>query len=342
MFRAPVQPIERLAVTLRYFVTGETFKDLHFSYRLGASTIGEIIKEVCKKIWTLLHEECLSIPNSQEGYKEYMKMPSKEDWLHIASKFQESSNFPLCLGAVDGKHIRLIKPIDSDSMFLNYKHFFSIVLMAVVDSDYNFIFVDVGAYGKECDSSVFKETPFWKNLTNNGLNLPDATRLPGIDYDLPYVFVADEAFALHYHLLRPFGGHQLDQLKRTFNYRLTRARRFVECAFGILSNKWRIFHRPMNVSIDLTVDIVKTCCVLQNFIHKQENFQFHNASENESTLDSESELIQLPITNAVRGSLAANEVRNRFAQYFVSNTNLQTFFFSFGNRDPANFKRFAF
>lgn len=51
-------------------------------------------------------------------------MPSKEDWLHIASKFQESSNFPLCLGAVDGKHIRLIKLIDSGSMFLNYKNFF--------------------------------------------------------------------------------------------------------------------------------------------------------------------------------------------------------------------------
>ncbi|XP_052745491.1 uncharacterized protein LOC128199532 isoform X2 [Bicyclus anynana] len=283
--RESISPAERLAVTLRYLATGDTFTDLYYSYRIGIKTISCIV----------------------------------QDWLHIASKFQESSNFPLCLGAVDGKHIRLIKPIDSGSMFLNYKHFFSIVLMAVVDSDYNFIFVDVGAYGKECDSSVFKETPFWKNLTNNGLNLPDATRLPGIDYDLPYVFIADEAFALHYHLLRPFGGHQLDQLKRTFNYRLTRARRFVECAFGILSNKWRIFHRPMNVSIDLAVDIVKTCCVLQNFIHKQENFQFHNASENESTLDSESELIQLPITNAVRGSLAANEVRNRFAQYFVSN-----------------------
>ncbi|XP_052744678.1 uncharacterized protein LOC128199398 isoform X3 [Bicyclus anynana] len=304
--RESISPAERLAVTLRYLATGDTFTDLYYSYRIGLKTISCIVREVCHYIWL-------------ELYKEYMKMPSKEDWLHIASKFQESSNFPLCLGAVDGKHIRLIKPIDSGSMFLNYKHFFSIVLMAVVDSDYNFIFVDVGAYGKECDSSVFKETPFWKNLTNNGLNLPDATRLPGIDYDLPYVFIADEAFALHYHLLRPFGGHQLDQLKRTFNYRLTRARRFVECAFGILSNKWRIFHRPMNVSIDLAVDIVKTCCVLQNFIHKQENFQFHNASENESTLDSESELIQLPITNAVRGSLAANEVRNRFAQYFVSN-----------------------
>lgn len=79
--------------------------------------------------------------------------------------------------------------------------------MAVVDSDYNFIFVDIGVYGKECDSSVFKETTFWHKLTNNTLNLPDATRLPGTDYDLLFVFVGDEAFALHYHLLRPFGGH---------------------------------------------------------------------------------------------------------------------------------------
>ncbi|CAH1992755.1 unnamed protein product [Acanthoscelides obtectus] len=304
--RQSIPPAERLAVTLRYLATGATFTDLHYTYRIGVKTISCIVREVCQCIWS---ELC----------KEYMKMPSKEDWLQIANKFQESSDFPLCLGAVDGKHIRVIKPVDSGSMFLNYKHYFSIVLMAVVDSDYNFIFVDIGAYGKECDSSVFKETAFWKNLTNNTLNLPDEIRLPGTDYKLPFVFVADEAFALHYHLLRPFGGHQLDQLKRTFNYRLTRARRFVECGFGIFANKWRILHRPLNVSIDLAVDIVKACCILQNFVHKEEKFQFDNTSERESTFESESELTQLPMTNAVRGNLLANDVRNKFAQYFMSN-----------------------
>jgi hypothetical protein len=47
--------------------------------------------------------------------------------------------------------------------------------------------------------------------------------------------------------------------KRVYKYRLFRTRRYVECAFGILSNKWRIFQWPLNVSPDFIVDIVKVC-----------------------------------------------------------------------------------
>lgn len=52
-------------------------------------------------------------------------------------------HFPHCLGAVDGKHIRVKKFSNSGSMNLNYKNYFSIVLMAVVDSNYQFIYVDM-------------------------------------------------------------------------------------------------------------------------------------------------------------------------------------------------------
>lgn len=147
-------------------------------------------------------------------------------------------------------------------MFYNYKGYYSLVLLAVADANYNFVFVDVGAYGKDCDSSVFKETSLWNKMQENTLNLPAPRVLPGMEEELPYVLVGDEAFALHNNLLRPFGGRELHNTKRIFNYRLSRARRFVECAFGILSNKWRIFHRPLNVSTDFATDIVKACCVL--------------------------------------------------------------------------------
>lgn len=68
---------------------------------------------------------------------------------------------------------------------------------------------------------------------------------------MPYVLVCDEAFGLHPNLKRPFGGKMLSVQKRVFKYRLTRVRRFVECTFDILTNKWRIFHRPLNVSLSL-------------------------------------------------------------------------------------------
>lgn len=151
-------------------------------------------------------------------------MPTKEEWFEISQRFEINANFPNCLGAVDGKHIR-IKPQQSGSMFLNYKHFFFIVLMAVVDFDYNFVSIDVGSYGKDCDSAVFKKTQFWKSLIDNTLNIPTPCLIPNTDYVLPYVFVGDEAFALHTNLLRPYGGKELTKEQKIFNYRLTRARR---------------------------------------------------------------------------------------------------------------------
>lgn len=65
---------------------------------------------------------------------------------------------------------------------------------------------------------------------------------------LPHILVGDEAFQLTQHLLRPFEGNHLDVKKRIYNYQHCRARRYVECAFGIMANKWRILHRPLNVN----------------------------------------------------------------------------------------------
>lgn len=275
--------------------TGDTFARLHFDFRIGIKTIANIVREVTHHIWSELSTV-------------YMRMPTQEEWLNIAQRYEINANFPHCLGALDGKHIRIIKPEESGSMFLNYKHFFSIVLMAIVDSNYNYIFIDVGSYGKECDSNVFKETQFWKKLVDNTLNIPSPCSIINTNYILPYVFVADEAFALHANVLRPYGGNELTKEQKIFNYRLTRARRYVECAFGIMANKWRILHRSLNLSLDLTVAIVKTTCVLQNFIHTEEGHvePLINRDRLNSPLHLEG------------NNLTADEIRQKYTEYFSS------------------------
>ena len=76
------------------------------------------------------------------------------------------------MGAFDGKHIRVAKFPRSGSVNLNYKCYFSVVLMEIADSDYKFKYVDIGAYGKDCDSSVFQETSFFKLLIRDELHIP--------------------------------------------------------------------------------------------------------------------------------------------------------------------------
>ena len=124
-----------------YFATGNSFTSLHYEYLLGATTVREIVRDTCDTIW-----ECLK--------PAYMSARDKNDWIRTADEFYERTNFPNCIGAVDGKHIRIRKPNESGSQFFNYKNFFSTVLMAVADAVYCFISEEVGAYG--CWRGVYR------------------------------------------------------------------------------------------------------------------------------------------------------------------------------------------
>lgn len=155
-------------------------------------------------------------------------------------------NFPNCLGAIDGKHVVIEEaPANSGSLYFNYEKTFSIVLLALVDANYRFIAVDIGSYGKNSDGGIFANSNLGKSLDSEKLNVPEDCVLPGTNNVAPYVILGDEAFPLKRYLMRPYPGTQSieDIEKRIFNYRLCRARRLVECAFGILSQTFRIYCR---------------------------------------------------------------------------------------------------
>ncbi|XP_077127814.1 uncharacterized protein LOC143783293 [Ranitomeya variabilis] len=143
--RRAIPPEERLLVTLRFLATGESLSSLHFQYRLGISTLSGIVFDTCRALWNVLCEE-------------FIPIPTEDMWKEIAEKFWTVCDFPNCLGAVDGKHIRIIKPARTGSQFFNYKKYFSVVLMAIADADCRFIAVDIGAFGRGNDSQTFKNS----------------------------------------------------------------------------------------------------------------------------------------------------------------------------------------
>nr|CAI5820533.1 unnamed protein product [Callosobruchus analis] len=203
---------------------------------MGRSTVAKLIRIVCITIWNILRKECM--PELNESM-----------WLNIAEGFRNQANFPNCIGAVDGKHIRVVKPVGSGSSYMNYKHFFSIILLGIADSNYNFVYVDIGSFGKDSDATIFQ---------NSSL-------------------------------------------------------RYIECTFGIMSNKWRILHRPMDVDINFAVDIIKCLCILHNFVRKRDGYRFEDT------------LTVVGLEDGGNGdniniNRSLNRYRDALANYFVSSS----------------------
>lgn len=259
--------------------TGESFRSLAFAFRISHSYISTLVKEtllaICK------HLVPIFIPS-----------PSKEVLKRNAEEFWERWNFPNCVGAVDGKHIRIFSPSKSGSLYFNYKDYFSIVLLALVDANYRFMVVDVGSYGKEGDSSIFNKSLLGKKILYSEDFFPISQTLPKSNRKMPFVVVGDEAFRLHKHIMKPFNklSANADKRKTVFNYRLSRARRVSENAFGLLSQVFRVFYTHIAISPDVCDNLIFAACCLHNLLREaylekngHPHYEYHSNEQTSKT-----------------------------------------------------------
>jgi len=220
------------------------------------NTISLFVPEVCTAIWEEYKDEVLALPSRPA------------EWKQIARGFSERWNFHHCIGALDGKHVMIKKPAHSGTLNYNYKGFYSIVLMAIVDASYKFVWVSVGAPGSHSDGGIFKESTIYERILNGRLHIPPAEPLEGQEGGMrvPYFFVADDAFALAPWMMKPFPVRHMTRRQRIYNYRLSRARRIVENAFGILVTKWRCLTTTLLLLPRNCKKVTKACIALHNLI----------------------------------------------------------------------------
>ena len=259
-FRLPLEPGMKLAITLRHLASGNKYRSMRFAWRVPHNTISLIVKEVCQAIF-------------EEYVAEAMPVPTRtEQWQSIADGFMNRWQFPNTLGALDGKHVACKCPPSSGSLYFNYKKFFSVVLLALVDSDYKFVWADVGGRGAASDAQLWNMSDLKRSLEDpetNQLNIPPPAPLPNDTQDVPFFIIADDAFGLKPSLMKPYSQQRMSRDERIFNYRLSRGRRVVENAFGILANRFQVLLTTMQQRPPTIRLIVTACLILHNIMRKR-------------------------------------------------------------------------
>ena len=305
----------KLAVTLRHLATGNDYTALQYSFRVSNSAIAKFVPKVCDAIVTVYMEEVLKCPRTPE------------EWLTVAQGFSQRWQYHNCLGAVDGKHVAMKRPRGGGSYYFNYKRYHSIVLMAVADAEYRFLYVDVGAEGGAGDGGTWYRCSLANALEGGRACLPPDAPLPNDDEPIPYHFVADDAFAMKSWLLKPFSHQSQDRVERIFSYRLSRARRVVENAFGLLQMRWRIFGTTLQQDVRVVRKIVMCGIVLHNLALK--HYPIHRNDVDHEGQDYEMEdgrwrteslnLMERLMARRGNYSRRAKAVRDYIARYYSSN-----------------------
>lgn len=192
--------------------------------------------------------------------------------------------------------------------------------MGLVNSNSEFLMVDVGANGRISDGGVFKNTKFFKKMEKGEINLPEPQPVLG-ETPIPYVFVGDDAFALHPNIMKPYSHNGLSSKQIFFNSRLSSARVKVENAFGILAARFRIFNTTIALAPEKASKVVLSCCYLHNFIRKE------MGSANSAIATTEdfepNALINLDPTLARNSPVEAKQIRNSLCEALYVNSHLE-------------------
>ena len=101
-------------------------------------------------------------------------------------------------------------------------------------------------------------------IESGKIGFPAADPLPNDNRDTHYFIIGDDAFPLRTWMMKPFSRRNMDHDERIFNYRLSRARRIAENAFGILPNRFAILLMTMYQCTETVEEIMLACCTLHN------------------------------------------------------------------------------
>ncbi|XP_026462664.1 putative nuclease HARBI1 [Ctenocephalides felis] len=200
----------------------------------------------------------------------FIKWPSDEEKLVIAAEFAKN-DFLNVIGAIDGCHIRIDKPIEDPNSYMNRKGFYSIHIQAVCDDQKKIIDVCIGNPGSVHDARIFRKSKLGSNLIQKCGH---------------FILLGDNGYPLNANLMTPYKNtHGLTVIQKNFNKKLSSNRIKIEHTFGMLKQKFKQLYHLKLRNITLISHFIRACCVLYNMSLTDEFEYLQMEDENNETSD---------------------------------------------------------
>jgi hypothetical protein len=184
---------------------------------------------------------------------------SEEDLAATAAEFASMSNGVMtgCVSALDGWVVKTRQPTRAEAgqsimSYRNRKQMWGILVLAGCDARTRFNFFSAKCSGATHDYMA------WEVSTLK--EMVDESKLPA-----QYYFIGDEAFVNTNQFLVPWSGRGLGLYRDSFNYHLSRMRQCIERAFGIMTQRWGVFWRPLRVALSRWGLVCTVAAKLHNF-----------------------------------------------------------------------------
>lgn len=178
---------------------------------------------------------------------------TENEWTDVAKDYNTIWNIPNCYGVLAAKYIRGVQKSYQTTNSPNA------LLLAIVDAKNNFLFIDINKNDGVDETDLFTKSNFNKFL------------LKSDEFNLPtdHIFAADKMFPLRNNIMIPYCEDQsLDDSKNSFNNRLSQVRLAADNAFGLLTARFKLLSKPINLQLNRLEIVMKAACALHNWINQ--------------------------------------------------------------------------